>query len=178
MRNVLKQCLPDSFPNPTSPMLVLSYQTRRSKNGSVVRGRRIDGGESRWGRFSLGIGFTSWSGRRTASGSRWIGRSIRPGWGAFRRPRTSIRPARSRIVNESGSVSASADTKPRSMRSMTTGPRPVLMTCAPRPHTMPRSPARASRTAATTALKSARIRGSASIQPATPVAGSHGFAKS
>ena len=35
---------------------------------------------------------------------------------------------------------AIADTKPRSIRSISTGPRPVLITCAPSPQTTPASP--------------------------------------
>ncbi|MNC85728.1 hypothetical protein D3C83_13400 [compost metagenome] len=49
---------------------------------------------------------------------------------------------------------ASADTKPRSIRSMITGETPVLITCAPMPQTMPALAARARTMASTTRLTS------------------------
>ena len=75
---------------------------------------------------------------------------------------------------------ASAETKPRSIRSIRTGDSPVLSTCAPMPQRRPRSAARAARMAATTALKSApaSIDGSDSTNAATVAAAPAGFAKS
>ena len=75
---------------------------------------------------------------------------------------------------------ASAETKPRSIRSISTGDSPVLMTCAPIPHTMPRPARRASTMAVTTALKSraASIDGSESRSPGTPDPARYGLAKS
>ena len=54
------------------------------------------------------------------------------------------------------------------------------MTCAPNPHTMPRSSAFALRIACTTALKSAAasMSGSDAINPATDAGAGHGRAKS
>src|SRR5229473_76045 len=75
---------------------------------------------------------------------------------------------------------AMAETKPRSMRSITTGPRPVLITCAPRPHTTPASARLASTIARTTALKSAAARmfGSESTKAPIDVVDAEGRAKS
>ena len=68
---------------------------------------------------------------------------------------------------------ASAETNPRSIRSMRIGERPVFKTCAPKPQRMPRSFARARRIAATIALKSApaRIEGIDASSPRRPAPG-------
>src|SRR3954469_7131191 len=50
---------------------------------------------------------------------------------------------------------ASADTNPRSIKSISTGPRPVLITCAPSPHTTPDPFRLASTIAPTPAFRSA-----------------------
>src|SRR6478735_830691 len=75
---------------------------------------------------------------------------------------------------------ASAETKPRSIRSIRIGPSPVLMTWAPNPQMMPRAPVRADRIAATTALKSApaRMAGNDARSDAIPPPARYGFAKS
>src|SRR5438132_13113862 len=75
---------------------------------------------------------------------------------------------------------AIAETDPRSRRSIRIGDRPVLITCAPRPHTIPRPARCASRIAATTALKSApaSIDGIDPISAPTPPPGRYGDAKS
>jgi hypothetical protein len=65
---------------------------------------------------------------------------------------------------------AMADTKPRSIRSASTGPRPVLITCAPIPQTTPPPDRFASTIAETTARKSAAASndGRESRNPANP----------
>jgi hypothetical protein len=75
---------------------------------------------------------------------------------------------------------AIAETNPRSIRSISSGPSPVLMTCAPIPHTMPASVRRASRNAATMVLNAApaRISGIESRSAATGPPGETGRAKS
>src|SRR4051812_32035259 len=75
---------------------------------------------------------------------------------------------------------AMAETKPRSMRSISTGPSPVLITCAPNPHTTPPSARFASPIAATIALKSAAasMEGSESRKPPIDAPGVAGRAKS
>jgi hypothetical protein len=75
--------------------------------------------------------------------------------------------------------SASADTKPRSIRSMRIGARPVLMTCPPRPQMIGRPPAWAARIAATIALKSAPPSRSGKVAATSPrAAAASGRAKS
>src|SRR5581483_2908086 len=70
---------------------------------------------------------------------------------------------------------AIAETKPRSIRSIRTGATPVLITCAPRPQTIPPPVRFASTMAPATALRSAAARmfGSDSMNaPADPFTGS------
>ena len=50
--------------------------------------------------------------------------------------------------------SASAETRPRSIKSMSTGDSPALMTCAPSPHTIGAPAACAAAIASTTAVNS------------------------
>jgi hypothetical protein len=75
---------------------------------------------------------------------------------------------------------ATADTYPRRMRSISTGDRPVLITWAPSPQTMPASARRASRIAAATAATSRApsMRGSDANQSAKLPPGACGRAKS
>src|SRR5262249_20583676 len=73
-----------------------------------------------------------------------------------------------------------AETNPRRIKSMSTGPRPVLITCAPSPHKMPPLERFAFATALTIAFKSAaaRILGSESTNSPMVVARLPGRAKS
>ncbi len=75
---------------------------------------------------------------------------------------------------------ASAETQPRSMRSISTGDTPVLMTCAPMPHTMPAPRVLAATIASTTRRTSAppRMAGSASNQALNDEPRGTGVAKS
>ena len=75
---------------------------------------------------------------------------------------------------------ASAETRPRSIRSISTGDRPALMTCAPRPHTIGAPAARAATIASTTAVNSAAASsfGSRATNVSTLAPGTCGAAKS
>src|SRR5882672_4149601 len=75
---------------------------------------------------------------------------------------------------------ASAETYPRSIKSISTGETPVLMTCAPMPQTMPPPRVLAATTASTTRRMSAapRIAGSESNHDLNEAPAENGLAKS